>query len=183
MPQRVYIDTCILRLVFDEPIPREVAGAVGALCDFDDLEFVTSRKTLQELLNHPDQVKRSLLKLIYRVMSKLPEANLVDFVPAFYGAVMFGEATYGGGAHRPDPIFTKLREVFKKDDAEHIFQAAKGQCRFFLTVDSRTILKKARRCTEQLQKICPELQFVTPTELVAILRHNTQKADGTDGDT
>jgi len=174
MRQRVYIDTNILGLVFDTTVAQDVAEAIGELCDFESLEFVTSRKTLQEILNHGALEKRCLLKLIYRFMSKLPETNLVGFVPALFGAVMFGEATFAGGAKRTDAIFSNLKQLFDSDDAEHIFQAVRGQCQFFLTLDSRTILERARRYQQQLTTICPDLRFVAPRELVSILRNENQ---------
>lgn len=175
MPYWVYIDTNILGLVFDSDVSQGVAEAIGELCDFGDLEFVTSRKALQEVLKHEDLVKRSLLKLIHRFMSKLPEANLVDFVPALYGTMMFGEGTYAGGAHGPDALLSSLTKLFGKDDAEHIFQAARGNCDFFLTLDSKIILTGSSSHRDECRNICPGLQFVDPQELLAILRNWKQK--------
>ena len=180
MPLRVYIDTSILGLVFDRPVPQGVAEAIGELCDFQGVDFVTSSKTLQELLNHEDVQKRNLLKLIYRFMAKLPEAHLVRFVPSLFGAVLFGEATFGGEAERADPLFPALNTIFDRDDAEHILPALKGNCGFFLTLDSKTILSRARRYADRLQTVCAELSFVSPKELVTILRdrgHDAKRRD------
>jgi predicted nucleic acid-binding protein len=174
-PQRVYLDTCILGLPFDTETPQGVAEAIGDLCDFEHLEFLTSKKTLRELMKHRDPDKRNLLKLIYRLMSKLPQANLLEFVPATFGSMMFGEATFGGGAANTDPLFSALTRLFEKDDAEHIFQAIKGECQFFLTLDWKTILKRSRRHRSHLNGICPGLRFVAPQELVPILRESNRK--------
>lgn len=46
-PIRIYVDTCIVGMVFDDPSDAgadETAAAIGELCDFPEVEFVTSKK-------------------------------------------------------------------------------------------------------------------------------------------
>lgn len=186
MPVRVYLDTCICGMVFDEPCDAgadETAEAIGELCDSSAVEFVTSTKTLKEILKTGDPRKRNLLKLYYRIMEKLPERNLVNFVPALVGSFMLGQATLGGGFSKEDPLFTSLKAIFDHDDAEHVFQATKGGCQFFLTLDQKTILKRARRSEADLQRLAPGLRLVHPVELIGIFKQSPQSpGDGDSND-
>ena len=49
---------------------------------------------------------------------------------------------------------------------EHIYQAARGGCKYFMTLDEDSILKKAKKFSTQLNKICPNSEFVNPVTLI-----------------
>ncbi|GAH15771.1 unnamed protein product, partial [marine sediment metagenome] len=66
-----------------------------------------------------------------------------------------------------DELFFGLKEIFPhKDDVEHIFQAAKEGCKYFMTLDGKSILKKAKKFSAELKGICPNLEFVDPKTLL-----------------
>lgn len=85
---------------------------------------------------------------------------------------MFGEATFGGSAIREDPLFTNLKQIFDKDDAEHIFQAIRHNLDYFLTLDRKTILNRVGEREGQLEKLNLEIRFVSPKELIQELNSN-----------
>lgn len=64
------------------------------------------------------------------------------------------------------PLLKKLRNIFDSDDAEHIFQAIVGGCRYFITIDKKTILNRVEDKKVLLEEICPDLEFVSPSELL-----------------
>lgn len=107
-------------------------------------------------------------------MEKLPEANLVNFISSLYGRARYGTTRYASSGHEEDFIFTALKKIFEGDDAVHIFQAAKGKCQFFLTLDKKTIIKRANRYEEVLRGLTPKLRYVGPRELVDILKRSQQ---------
>lgn len=65
-----------------------------------------------------------------------------------------------------DPQFTQLKTVFDKDDAEHILQAIKAECDYFLAVDYSTILNRVETNIKILLDISPNTQLVDPIELL-----------------
>jgi hypothetical protein len=103
-----------------------------------------------------------LLKFIYRIMSKVPIAP---------GVVPLPQITIGGlqsrtisPGNRADPLLLELSEMFDPDDAEQIFQAAKSECRYFLTTDRSTILNKLSadpNLRARLKQCCSELDVVS----------------------
>ncbi|GAB4273925.1 MAG: hypothetical protein Kow00111_27650 [Thermincola ferriacetica] len=79
---------------------------------------------------------------------------------------MFNEACFNGYVEREEPLFTELKQVFDIHDAEHIFQAVKGKCDYFLTLDYKTILNRVTSHQNQLAIICKEMKFVDPVKLL-----------------
>jgi predicted nucleic acid-binding protein len=163
---KVYLDTCVLSRIFDAGFKEEFLDAIEALCDHEDIDLVTSSKTLQELLNTPDKKRRVAFKLLYRIVTKVPSADLIYFIQVQYRPIRYGMAQHlGGHAWVEDPLFAGMKEIFDPDDAEHIFQAAKNGCEYFLTVDHRTILHRAREHRHSFKQLCPGLKIVDPLEL------------------
>jgi len=76
------------------------------------------------------------------------------------------------GGVREDPLFTKLKQIFDKDDAELIFQAEKNNLDYFLTLDKRTILNRLREKEDQLKEIGLKVKIVSPSQLVKELQLN-----------
>ena len=96
---RVYLDSSFISRITDYPLtgPRTLSEedkkAVDQLSDSDQIDFVTSRKALEEFKNTSDPDRRVILKLVYQLMSKIPSANLVS--ATLYGQAVYGQATYG----------------------------------------------------------------------------------------
>jgi len=61
-----------------------------------------------------------------------------------------------------DPLFRQLKDIFEKDDAEHIFQATKSKCNYFLTLDKKSMLNRVNSKLDKLNEICPNLVFTSP---------------------
>ena len=49
------------------------------------------------------------------------------------------------------------------------YKAAKRGCDYFITLDEKTILKKARKFSAQLNNICPNLELGDPQDLLVKL--------------
>lgn len=162
---KVYLDTCILSRILDARVTEETLKALDTLCNIEDIEFVTSKKTLEEFLNTSDDKKRIALKLLYKIITKIPSHNLVTFEPAPYNTSAYNKAPYGK-ALIENPLFTVLKQIFDDDDAEHVFQAVKADCQFFLTLDFNTILNRVKTHGIQISQICSKLIFVDPIELI-----------------
>jgi hypothetical protein len=86
-------------------------------------------------------------------------------VPNALGGAPLGAAPLGGGAVYADPLLVQLWGIFDPGDARHVFQAIKSDCSYFLTLDRKTILARVKSKSVDLAKICPNLRFVTLTQL------------------
>jgi hypothetical protein len=169
---RVYLDTCILGMIWDKDDREADAEAIGKLCDHDEIDFVTSKKALEEILDLRNDLKRNLLKLHYRLMEKLPEANLLNFASGGMNSGTLNSFGLNGGITTTDPHFAELNSIFDKSDAEHVFQAVKGECQYFLAVDVKSILRRAPKHSSKLNNLAPNMSFVDPRKLVNILTEN-----------
>jgi len=166
---RVYLDANILSRFTDYPRVRlsaEEKQAIGQIAEVTDLDFVTSRKALDEFQRSNDPDRRELLKLLYRLMTKIPSADL--FEASLYGEALYGQASYGGS---PDDLYVQLTRFFDDDDAQHIFQAIRGHCDYFLTLDVETILKRVRANKEEVAALAGGMRFGTPAQLAAEIGH------------
>jgi hypothetical protein len=162
---KVYLDANILSRFTDYPRSRlteDEKRAIGELADVDEINFVTSRKALDEFQRSGDPDRRELLKLLYRLMSKIPSTDL--FAASLYGEALYGDALYGGA---PDDLYVQLKALFDNADAQHIFQAIKGRCDYFLTLDTKTILRRVRVYEKEVAAVAGGLRFGTPAELAA----------------
>ena len=170
---KVYLDTCVLSNILDEKINDENLKALNEICDYDFANLVTSKKTLEEFLNTKNDRTRFALKVFYKIISKIPSENLITLEPALFGSFMFGEACFNGSVEREDQLYTELKQIFSTSDAEHIFQATKSNCNFFLTLDYLTILKRVSTNNQQLKTICPNLSFVDAVTLLDNLKKSS----------
>lgn len=158
----VYLDTNILSRVTDLNIPEETAIAYRRLADIPGLSLVTSAKTKQEMERTPNGVRASMLVFLFGLFAKVPW-RAAEYGGAINGAPLNMCALNGSWMH---PALSELRAIFDEDDATHIFQAFQAGCQYFLTLDEKTILSRARQHHAALSSICPQLQFRSPIELV-----------------
>jgi predicted nucleic acid-binding protein len=168
---KVYLDANILSRFTDYPRPNlsdEDKQAIGLLAEDDRIDFVTSRKALEEFQRSQDPDRRDILKLLYRLMSKIPSTDL--FEVSLYGQGLYGQGTYGGS---PDNLYVQLRAFFDDGDAQHIFQAIKGHCNYFLTLDDRTILQRVRAHEKEVTALAGGIRFGTPAQLAGEIDRGT----------
>lgn len=172
MSHKVYVDTCILSRIYDKQISDENVDALDELCDLDAIDFVTSKKTFEEFLETSDKKKRVALKLLYKIITKIPPSELIRDIPPTLGSKPLGTAAFASWSRREDSLFTGLKTIFDENDAEHIFHAIKSQCEYFLTLDRRTILDKVSRNRDLIEETCPQITFVSPIDLLRKIELN-----------
>jgi hypothetical protein len=164
---KVYVDTCIVSKIFDNSIDPKDLKALYDLVQNNNIDFNTSHIALEEFLNNSDDNKRAGLAVLFKLFKLSPKhRSTVSLV--CYGAPLFGEALFNDPNEKEDPLLKSIKEVFtqKDRDPEHIFQAVKSECDYFLTLDERSILRKARNNFKKLNQICPNIKFVSPIELL-----------------
>jgi hypothetical protein len=172
---KIYVDTNLISRLSDLmmgsdelQITDEQADAILAVCNCE-VEFVTSKKMLDEVVLSKNLKQRALLTLLASLAAKVPYKDISFFTSAMLGAAPLGAATLGGGYNREDPMMVELQAIFDANDSEHIFQAIRSDCSYFLTLDRRTIIDKAKNNSEVVQRLCPDLDFVDPEELQTLL--------------
>jgi hypothetical protein len=170
---KVYIDS---NLIFSpekiKNLKEKEAKALEEILDNygHNLSFCTSEKTKEEIERLKDIKKRVYLKFIYFVLLHVSRQNIIEFIPATFGSVCFGSATFGGGVGVENHLFTKLKQFFEQDDAEQIFQAEKNNCDYFLTLDEKTILAPTKEKRNEFEKLGLKIKIVSPTGLLSDLR-------------
>ena len=167
---KIYVDTCIVSKIFDDSIDPTELKALYEVVQNRNIDFNTSHIVLEEFLKHPDDHKRAGLAILFKLF-KLNPKQKPTVALGCYGVPLFGEAMYNDPNEKEDPLFKSIKEVFtqKDRDPEHIFQAVKSGCDYFLTLDERSILRKARNSAKKLNQICPNIKFVSPVELLGDL--------------
>ncbi len=182
---KVYLDTCILSKLRADTIEEEQLKSLGKICDYDYIDFVTSKKMLEEFIQTPKETIRIILKVIYKLINKIPyksisKPEVISFDWANGRLVQIVKTNsinfdWAGGQLEPviistpveEDLFLELKNIFPhKDDVEHIYQAVKGGCKYFMTLDENSILKKSKKFSARLKTICPDLEFVDPKALV-----------------
>jgi len=166
-PLKVYLDANII----SDPskinnIHQEEIEALKTLSESLRIKFYVSEKVKEEIEKHENPKKKNFLLFLYNLIQRIPQENTIRFVPATFGSVLFGSSTFGGGASSEDPLFTKLKNFFKADDAEHIFQAEKNNLDYFLTLDEKTILERIRKNKQQFQQLNLKIRIVSPSQLI-----------------
>lgn len=162
----VYVDTNIFSNALD-PNMSQGRKAIFKRLTLANINFVTSEKTKQEIDRITDESKLQQLESIYTFIAKIRTTHIKDFMPAVLGNSCLGSMALGGMTVE-DPLYCKLKKVFDKDDAEHIYHAIKARCDYFLTLDRKTILKRAKKHVGQLNGL--NIKFVSPGELIQIFR-------------
>jgi hypothetical protein len=164
----VYLDTSILSRIPDLRISAATATAYAELALLGGIRLVTSEKTRAEILKTGNPHRRGVLQLLLALVEKVPYE--VVHCSGAIGAAPIGATPIGGDW--TDPLYEGLKSIFDPDDAEHIVQAMRAQCAFFLTLDEASILSRSRAQALRLSRLCPALRFVSPENLVAALKAN-----------
>ncbi len=151
---KAYLDTCIVSgLAKGDMQPGEVEAL---------LRILHARKTGRVVLLTSDVVNAEINRIppshrtphaaIYELLSEVPRA------PLHLTASRLLDGGLLQSAWREDSLFMQLRNLLPDSaDAEHIFQAAKNNVAFLLTVDHRTFLKHA----VAVKQLCG-VQLITP---------------------
>jgi predicted nucleic acid-binding protein len=162
---KVYLDA---NLIFDpskiDNINQGEAEALKILSESQRVKFYVSEKVKKEIEKHKNPKKKDYLLFLYNLIQKIPEENIIQGGPALFDTAMFGCTMFDGDA-KEDPLFTKLKQIFDKDDAELIFQAEKNDLDYFLTSDKKTILNRLRVKGDQLKEIGLKVRIVSPSQL------------------
>lgn len=164
--KKVYVDTCVLSSLINLDMPDPEVDALDKISENENIILVTSDKTLAEFINTKEDKKRVAFKVLFKIISKIPSENVITTHPPLWGSIPWGVAQWGEGYDEEKPLFIKLKQIFKNDDAEHIFQAINAKCDYFLTLDIRTILNKAQKNKSELLVLAPQMLFVKPSDLL-----------------
>ena len=158
----IYLDTNILSRIPDLKVSEETANALAKLAGLGMIRFVTSQKTKQEILRTSSQQRSSLLQFLYALIEKVPTYT-VHYSGAI-GAAPIGATPIGGDW--TDPAYSELKRIFDADDAEHIIQALRAKCDYFMTLDRKTILNRAQHHLNELKGVCGGMALLSPEDLV-----------------
>lgn len=161
--QTVYLDVNILSRIPDLRVTEGTANALQAISRSGKFKFVTSQKTLQEILQTQDAKRSAMLQFLFMLLEK------VKFHTVYYsgcvGGAPIGATPINGDWE--DSLYVNLKGYFDPDDAEHIVQAVRAKCDFFLTLDKDTILDRATAHEEGISRLCGKMAFVSPEQLYA----------------
>jgi hypothetical protein len=152
-PPRAYLDTCIVSgLANDDLSPSDTSALHRILKGMKAgrVELVTSDVAATEI-NQIPEAYRMLHAVIYNLLADVPTAatHRTDS-----GLTLMGV----GGGRREDPLFTDLKKLLPDArDAEHVFQAAKNDVAFLITVDRRSFLSHSAAVAQ----LC-HVQLITP---------------------
>lgn len=163
--QLVYLDTNILSRIPDLRVSPATAEAYGKLACLGGIRLVTSEKTRAEILQTNNPERNGVLQFLTALVEKVP-CNVVHYSGVLRGAPVRATPLRGDWT---DPLFDSLKRIFDSDDAEHIVQAVRAGCQFFLTLDETSILSRAITHAADLSTLCPSISFVSPTHLVSVL--------------
>jgi predicted nucleic acid-binding protein len=162
----VYLDTNILSRIPDLRVSDNTASAYAELANIGGIRLVTSDKTKQEIRRTQNQVRNSLLQFLWVLIEKVPMQTV--YYSGCFGSAPFGATPLGGDWE--DPLYSDLRKVFEPDDAEHIVQAVRANCDYFLTLDRESILDRVEKNEAVVSTLCGRMTFVSPDELIKQLR-------------
>lgn len=165
MTIRAYVDTCVLSRTFDARISKKDVQAIEAILRRDDIELLTSRHTLNEFESTQNEKRRAALRLLYKIISKVPYEEMMIFTGGI-GTSMLGATTFGGGGLVPNPLMSQLGQIFDDADAVHVFQASSAECSHFVTIDD-ALLERAVKARAELKELCPGLTICSLEELAA----------------
>jgi predicted nucleic acid-binding protein len=163
MEVKAYVDTCVLSRSFDSRLSKANISAIEKILRRDDIKLVTSPQTLYEFENTQNEQRRAALRLIYKLISKVPYENMMTSTGGI-GSSMLGSTMFGSGSLVPDSRITRLSKIFSQSDAVHIFQASKSHCSHFVTIDE-DLLTRAQNANTELKILCPGLVFCSLEQL------------------
>jgi len=163
----IYLDTNILSRIPDLRVSESTASALSALVNLGGIKFVTSQKTRNEILRTKNASRGSILQFIYALIEKVPMQTV--YFSGCVGGAPLGATPLGGDW--TDPLWADLKTIFDPDDAEHIVHAIRSNCDYFLTLDEKTILDRAKFNQDAVGKMSGRLKYVSPEELVAMIKN------------
>ena len=164
----VYLDTNIISRIPDLQVDEDTASALAKLAGMGMIRFVTSQKTKQEILKTPNPHRNSLLQFLHALIEK------IRTTPVYYsgaiGAAPLGATPIGGDW--TDPSYARLKRIFDNDDAEHIVQALRANCDYFMTLDDKTILSRVKKHAVEVSSICGQMFLLSPEDVVKAIEEN-----------
>ena len=164
---KVYLDTCILSRLLDLRIKSDQLNSLDIISSNEDVEFVTSPKTLQEFENTTNENRRKSLRILFKIIKKIYAPPPVYSYSGLFGGAPFGVAQFGGGSGKIiNTPYDKLIKYFDKNDAAHIYFAIKSKCDYFLTLDNQTIIDVVKKNSNKIKKIIEPMKIVNPAEMV-----------------
>jgi len=153
-PPKAYLDTCIVSGLAKGDLDAPEASALLRILQARTagrVELWTSDVVNAEITRIPAH-HRTPHAAIYELLTDVPTA------PTHLTASRLLDGSLLQSAWREDSLFTQLRNLLPDPaDAEHIFQAAKNNVAYLLTVDHETFLKHATAA----KRICG-VQLMTP---------------------
>ena len=174
-PAKVYVEPSVLSRIADYLMKGAVGlrqgdkDALDHLCDQPSVDFVTSEKTLDEFLAASVPDLRLILKVVYKLTVKVRREPIQIRNPIIMRAEGRGSRIIAP-ASRIDPLFERLQRVLDRPDAEHVFQARKAECDYFLTTDAKTILNRAAGASKEQRQSWTPLEIVSPAQLWTIVQ-------------
>ena len=162
---KVYVDSCILSKLVCHATEEEQQKALDKICDYGCIKFVTSSITLEEFNKTPQAHIRVALRVYYKLINEIPNVNFIKFKDGWSFPWSFPKSF---GTAVEDELYKKLKKIFKNGDEVHIYNAIKADCKYFLTLDYKTILDtiKKDRVLVEIKEICSDLEFVDPKKLL-----------------
>ncbi len=144
--KRIYLDTVLISALVKNDIPLLEINALKAIQELHQrglIKCYVSEKVRQELADIPEEYQKLHLEIfnLFEMAETFKNKRVMDII--------------GGGMipfPREEPLLLRLKQIFKADDAEHIFQAFQNKC-FFLTVDGGILRGRDRIETTKSIKI------------------------------
>jgi len=159
---KVYVDNCVFsKLLRDTINDKEQLKALEKIYDCNYINLVVSEEIFKEFVKTKEDNIRIALKLFYKLIKKIDTANIIRFEGGWSFPWKFPR-TFGTAVK--DKNFLKLKKIFKNRDEVHIYNAIKADCKYFLTLDYKTILNTVKKdgVLAEIKEICPDLEFVDP---------------------
>ena len=167
VPHTVYLDTNIVsRYGSLKGIKPTFTAALAAIKNNPArFDFYTSKKVKDELDNRASRPEG----VVYTLFQRVPEKNYLEGYSSALGSAPLGAMAFGGGGgSRESPLYTFLKTIFDPDDAQHIFQAESNGVQYFLTLDEKTILNRAKANDALLTQRGVRTKFVSPVDVEAL---------------
>jgi hypothetical protein len=163
---KVYIDNCVFsKLLRDTIDDKEQLKALEKIYDCDYINLVVSEEILKEFVKTKEDSIRIALKLFYKLIKNVDTVNIIRFEGGWSFPWKFPRTF---GTEVKDKNFLKLKKIFKNGDEVHIYNAIKADCKYFLTLDYKTVLNKIKKdeVKMKIKEISPDLEFVDPKKLL-----------------
>jgi hypothetical protein len=162
---RGYLDTDIVSAMVKDDYPNE-AAALDRLLDLVEsgkLELVASELTRREVADYHGPLRKGIERFTRQF-------DNVKFVEDHQVVGFHNEYGPHGGVSTPlvtdDPMSAKLREIgLDRTDAHHVMLAISNGCDFFITCDTKTILRFRQEIEAAFR-----IRLMKPSELIKVIR-------------